>query len=177
MKLAPKSDESQALEQGFLWKKILRIGELRHLPELGNTKTALVNGTACQIKLRAVNSSGRGTESSAVTVRPRPTTVGAPTALVATGSASGSNAEALNAFTAPASDGGATISNYEYSTNGGGTWKAFSPADATTPVVITICSDATTAIVNGTTYAVKLRAVNSSGRRTASTAVTVRLRL
>jgi len=96
---------------------------------------------------------------------------------VATGSASGSNAEAPNAFTAPASDGGATISNYEYSTNGGGTWKAFSSADATTPVVITICSDATAALVNGTTYAVKLRAVNSSSRGTASTAVTVRLRL
>jgi titin len=101
-------------------------------------------------------------------VTPR-TTPGAPTSLVATAG----NASASIAFTAPTSNGGATITNYEYSTDNGTTWKAFSPVDATTPVVITIRSDAATGLVNGTIYNVKLRAVNTAGTGTASTAVSV----
>jgi hypothetical protein len=41
------------------------------------------------------------------------------------------------AGTAPASHGGATITNYEYSTDNGATWKV-SPVNGTSPVVITI---------------------------------------
>jgi len=134
--------------------------------------TALVNGTTYQVKLRAVNSVGSGAVSSAVSVTPR-TIAGAPTALVATASASGSDANASIAFTAPVSDGGATITNYEYSTDGGATWKALNPIKTTTPVVISIRSDAATALVNGTAYFVKLRAVNAAGKGTASSAVTV----
>jgi len=95
------------------------------------------------------------------------TIAGAPTALVATPG----NARVSIAFTAPASNGGATITNYEYSTNNGTTWKALNPIDATTPVVITIRSDAATALVNGSTYKVKLRAVNAAGSGTESVVV------
>jgi titin len=130
--------------------------------------TALVNGTAYNVKLRAVNPAGTGTASVAVSVTPR-TTAGAPTSLVATAG----NASASIAFTAPTSNGGATITNYEYSTDNGTTWKLFSPVDTTTPVVITIRSDAATGLVNGTTYNVKLRAVNAAGTGTVSTAVSV----
>jgi titin len=133
-----------------------------------DASSALVNGTAYNVKLRAVNSAGQGTVSAAVSVTPR-TTAGAPTSLVATPG----NARASIAFTAPASDGGAVITNYEYSTNNGVTWKAFSPVDATTPVVITIRSDASSALVNGSTYKVLLRAVNAAGSGTASTMVSV----
>jgi hypothetical protein len=94
---------------------------------------------------------------------------GAPTALVATPG----NARASIAFTAPTSTGGAAITNYEYSTNNGTTWKALSPKDFTSPVVITKRSDATTALVKGKMYKVKLRAVNSAGSGTPSAAVTV----
>jgi titin len=131
--------------------------------------TALVNGTTYQVKLRSVNARGSGAESLAVSVTPR-TVAGAPTSLVATPGIQ----QASIAFAAPASDGGATITNYEYSTDNGTTWKAFSPADATTPVVITTRSDAATALVNGTTYQVKLRAVNVAGSGTASLAVSVK---
>jgi predicted RNA-binding protein with TRAM domain len=133
--------------------------------------TALVNGTTYQVKLRAVNSAGSGTASVAVSVKPR-TTAGAPTALVATAGV----AKATITFKAPTSTGGAAITNYEYSTNNGTTWKALSPIDFTSPVVITTRSDATTALVNGTTYQVKLRAVNSAGSGTASVAVSVKPR-
>jgi hypothetical protein len=130
--------------------------------------TALVNGTTYQVKLRAVNSAGSGTASVAVSVKPR-TTAGAPTALVATAGV----AKATITFKAPTSTGGAAITNYEYSTNNGTTWKALSPIDFTSPVVITKRSDATTALVKGKMYKVKLRAVNSAGSGTPSAAVTV----
>ena len=135
--------------------------------------TGLVNGTTYNVKLRAVNEAGNGTDSDAVSTTPvAATTVpGAPTSLVATAG----NAQASIAFTAPTSDGGATITNYEYSTDNGTTWKAFSPVDATTPVVITIRSDAATGLVNGTIYNVKLRAVNTAGTGTVSTAVAVKI--
>jgi hypothetical protein len=87
--------------------------------------------------------------------------------------ATAGNASASIAFTAPTSNGGAAITNYEYSTDNGVTWKLFSPADTTTPVVITIRSDAATGLVNGTIYNVKLRAVNPAGTGTVSTAVSV----
>jgi hypothetical protein len=87
--------------------------------------------------------------------------------------ATAGNASASIAFTAPTSNGGATITNYEYSTDNGTTWKAFSPADATSPVSISVRSDTTSALVNGTTYQIKLRAVNTAGTGTASTAVSV----
>ena len=76
-------------------------------------------------------------------------------------------------WTAPASDGGATITNYEYSTDNGKTWKAFSPADTSTPLVITRRSDTTGSQVKGATYKVRIRAINSKGKGTASTSKTI----
>jgi hypothetical protein len=68
------------------------------------------------------------------------------------------------AFTAPSSDGGATISNYQYSTDNGGTFTAFSPARTTSPLSIT-------GLVNNTTYSVQIKAVNSVGAGEASASV------
>ena len=87
---------------------------------------------------------------------------GAPTGL----SATPGDGTATIAFTAPASDGGAAISNYEYSTDDGGNWTPRSPVATTSPLTIT-------GLTNGTAYSVKLRAVNSAGAGTASSAVSV----
>ncbi len=67
------------------------------------------------------------------------------------------------AFKAPSSNGGSSITNYEYSTNNGRAWKALSPAVTTTPLVIIERSDTTGKLVNGTTYKVKIRAVSAAG--------------
>lgn len=64
------------------------------------------------------------------------------------------------AFTA-GSDGGAQISDYKYSTDNGSTWT--SAGTTTSPITIT-------GLTNGTAYNVKLRAVNSVGDGTASSA-------
>jgi len=157
-------------DNGTTWKALSPVNATSPvvITIRSDAATALVNGTTYQVKLRAVNSAGAGTVSSAVSVTPR-TIAGAPTSLVATPG----NARVSIAFTAPASNGGAEITNYEYSTNNGGTWKALSPADATSPVVITIRSDAATALVNGSVYKVMLRAVNAAGSGTASAMVSV----
>lgn len=68
------------------------------------------------------------------------------------------------AFTAPASDGGAAISNYKVSTNNGTTFTAVSPATTTSPIVIS-------GLTNGTAYTVKILAVNSVGDGTPSSGV------
>lgn len=62
-------------------------------------------------------------------------------------------------FTAPTSDGGSSITNYQYSTNNG---TSFTSAGTTTsPITIT-------GLTNGTTYQVIIRAVNSVGNGTSS---------
>ena len=119
--------------------------------------TALSNGTTYTVRIRAVNAAGSGTQSASSTGTPAAaaTAPAAPTSLVVTPG----NQELSIAFTG-GSDGGAAITNYEYSFNNS-TWTAFSPADTTSPVVIT-------GLTNGTAYTVYLRAVNSVGPGTAS---------
>jgi hypothetical protein len=66
-------------------------------------------------------------------------------------------------FTAGASNG-AAITNYEYSTNNGGAWTTRSPTSTTSPIVIS-------GLTNGTSYPVRIRAVNAAGSGDSSTAV------
>ena len=83
----------------------------------------------------------------------------APTGLTATAG----NGQISIAFTAGA-DNGSTISNYKYSLDGT-TYTAFSPSDTTTPVVVT-------GLTNGTSYTIRLKAVNLIGDGAASASVT-----
>ena len=85
----------------------------------------------------------------------------APTSL----SGTAGNGSATISFTAPSSNGGASISNYKYSTDGS-TYTALNPADTTTPVTIP-------GLTNGTTYSITLKAVNSAGDSSASSSVSV----
>ena len=67
-------------------------------------------------------------------------------------------------FTAPASDGGSAITNYEYSTDNGATWVTPSPAITSSPLNIS------SGLTNCTSYQIKIRAVNAAGSGTASAA-------
>ena len=87
-------------------------------------------------------------------------TPAAPTSLVAYRG----NTSAEIAFSAGA-NGGASITNYKYQIDDG-SWTAFSPAVTTPSVTIG-------GLTNGTTYSVKLRAVNSVGDGEISSAVSV----
>lgn len=123
--------------------------------------TGLTNGTAYTFTVYATNSNGNSALSAASAAVTPAGTAAAPTALVATHG----DASASIAFTAGATGGG-TISNYKYSTDGGSSFTAFSPAQTTSPVSIT-------GLTNGTTYSVALRAVTQVGDGTASSTVSV----
>jgi gliding motility-associated-like protein len=80
------------------------------------------------------------------------TTPGAPTITSIT---RGTGTATIN-FTAPTSNGGQAITNYQYSIDGGTNWLTLSPADITTPLIISGLNDATA-------YPIRIRAVNSIG--------------
>jgi hypothetical protein len=114
-----------------------------------------------------VNDGTVDSTASTVSITVNPETASAanaPTALVATPG----DGKITVAFTAPSNDGGATITNYEYSTDGGTSYTAFSPTMTSSPVAIT-------GLINGTSYSIKLRAVNSAGNGAESAAVSVLL--
>ena len=123
------------------------------------TISGLDNGDTYSLKLRAVSNLGTGTASGTVSVTPR-TTPAAPTAL----SAAPVDGGAEVSFT-PGSDGGNTISNYAYRVDDGA-WTAFSPAQTTSPLTIS-------GLTNGTTYSIKIRAVNNAGQGAESASVSV----
>ena len=130
------------------------------------TISGLTGATTYHIKLKAVADFGDSVDSLAVSVTTL-TPPDAPTSLSAT-ALSGTSVSI--AFTAGAT-GGSAFTNMEYalSTNSGATYSAytaFSPADYTTPVVISGLTD-------GTQYTIKLRHVTTAGVGPDSSAVTI----
>lgn len=119
--------------------------------------TGLTNGTSYPVTLKAVNSAGAGTASSSVNATPR-TTPSAPSITAITPG----NGQLSVAFTAGA-DGGAAITNYKYSIDNGSNYTSVSPAQTTSPIVIT-------GLTNGTSYSIRILAVNAAGDGAASTA-------
>jgi large repetitive protein len=121
--------------------------------------TGLVNGTDYNVRVRAINAVGSGDPSTTLVTRPH-TTPDAPLL----NSQTPGNQQLTVTFTAP-NDGGAPITSYEYSTDRGLTWtlRGDGGGTSTTLVIPTISSDGFTALSNGTTYDVQIRAVNSVG--------------
>jgi titin len=103
------------------------------------------------IKIRAVSTIGNGAASATVSGTPSRVAT-APTILTVTPG----DKQLVVAFT-PGSDFGVSISNYEFSLDGGINWRALSPADGTSPITIS-------GLTNGVTYsALRLRAINNIG--------------
>ncbi len=121
--------------------------------------SGLTNGQSYSIKLLAVNVNGDGTPSNTVTVTPH-TVPDAPTNLVASYNGSGS----VSISFTPGSNGGMTISNYQYSIDCGVSFTPLSPIDGISPVTIS-------GLTNGQTYCIELKAVNSAGAGIASSSV------
>lgn len=120
--------------------------------------TGLTNGTSYPVTLKAVNSAGAGTASSSVSATPR-TTPSVPSVTTITPG----NGQLSVAFTAGA-DGGAAITNYKYSIDNGSNYIAVSPAQTTSPILIT-------GLTNGTSYSIRILAINAAGDGAASAAV------
>jgi hypothetical protein len=124
----------------------------------------LTNGTTYACTARAFNALGNSAASAATNVTPSAagnvSVPGAPTI----GAATAGNASASIAFTAPSSNGGATISSYTVTCTAGSTSKT--GTGSASPISVT-------ALTNGTAYSCSVKASNSAGSSAASSAVSV----
>ncbi|MCL7405020.1 fibronectin type III domain-containing protein [Paradonghicola geojensis] len=147
------SNYEYSLDNGVNWTALNPVDTSSPI-----TIAGLTNGTNYSIKIRAVNSAGGGTASSSVTATPVGVST-APTSLVATAG----DGQVSVAFTAPSDNGGSAITDYEYQLDDG-PW--VSASTTSSPIVIT-------GLNNGTSYSIKLRAVNAGGNGAASLSVQV----
>ena len=113
------------------------------------TVSGLTNGTAYKVKVRAVNAQGSGAPSSAVTLVPATIPGKGGIASYEYG-----ESQFTVVVTPPDSDGGASITGYNISTDNGATWEASKGS------AISITVDG---VENGETYPVVVRALNRQG--------------
>jgi outer membrane protein OmpA-like peptidoglycan-associated protein len=128
------------------------------------TASALVNALPTGVTKTALLARLAVVQAAVTAANTPPTPVntvaGAPTAV----SATAGDASASVSWTAPASNGGAAITNYqiEYSSDSGATWTIF------VRTVSTATSATVTGLVNGLGYTFRVKAVNSVGSSAAS---------
>jgi hypothetical protein len=129
----------------------------------------LTNGTSYTFTVTATNANGTSLASAASNSTVAATVPVAPTIGTLSPTqqiAYGSNPTMSLTFTANG-NGGATITSYKYSTNGGATYATAS--GTTSPLSLATQSNGS-AFVAGTSYSVLLKAVNSIGDSSASSA-------
>jgi hypothetical protein len=127
--------------------------------------TLLTNGVTYNVIIQAKTANGLSSLSNMVQGTPSVPPPSTPTSL----SSVGGNEEAYILFTQIG-----TITNYEYSTDNGATFRAFNPPQIYSPVnITTLSSDGVTPLTNGTTYTVKLKAVNMGVSSSESLSVSV----
>jgi len=132
--------------------------------------TPLTNGTPYSIEMRAVNLVGAGPASTAQPATPY-TVPGAPAITTPASGMVAANQSLALSFNPPASNGGSTITSYQYSTDAGTTWQPANggqPLTSTAMTITVLSTDGITPLTNGTTYDVEIRAVNAAGPGLAS---------
>lgn len=124
--------------------------------------TGLTNEQSYDIQLKAVNDFGVSDASNTLTATPTPPT--APSAPTIDSITAGNYQ--LTIYFTQGSDGNSPITNYQYSINNGSSFQAFSPAQTSSPVLIT-------GLDKGTTYNIQLKAVNAIGASDASATIQI----
>ena len=127
------------------------------------TISGLVAGESYTIYLEAIGATnGVGFASASVTGIP----VGVTAPAAASGLSATASTNSISLAFAPGSNNGGTITNYQYSLDGGATFILFSPAQTSSPLTIS-------GLGTGTSYSIVVKAVNSIGAGTATSAISV----
>jgi titin len=142
-----------SIDGGLSWTAFSTTG-------LSQTLSALINGNAYAVKVRALNAAGPGAASTTATATP--TGIASAPTITAI---SGGNGSAVVSFSTPVDNGGSAITNYEFSTDNGATFTALATSSALSPLTIT-------GLTNGASYQVKIRAITSAGAGADSNALT-----
>ena len=130
-----------------------------------NGTTLLTNGVTYNVIIQAKTANDLSPLSNMFQGTPFVPPPDTPTAL----SSVGGNTQAYILFTQTG-----TVTNYEYSTDNGVTFRPFEPEQNYSPVNITaLSSDGTTPLTNEREYTVKLKAVNDGALSSESVSVTV----
>ena len=126
-----------------------------------NTVTGLTDGGTYAFQVRALNGGAPGDPSDEVTVSLSGTVDTGGLSAPRNFAAAPGNGQVTLSWTAPASDGGAAISGYEYQQRAGtGAYGQWTPIPGGGP---TTRSYIVTGLTNGTRYFFRVRAVNSDG--------------
>ncbi len=120
-------------------------------PGTSATVNGLTNGTSYTFTVTSTNGAGSATSQPSNPVTPA-TTPGVPTSVTATAS----NASAVVSWTAPANDGGASISSYTVTSSPGGVTDTISGTPPVTNATVT-------GLTNGVSYTFTVAATNSVG--------------
>ena len=115
----------------------------------------LTNGQSYSFRVRAANSAGESAPSPSASATPMATVPDAPTGL----SATPGNEQVTLRWRAPASNGGAPITRYEYEQDFSGTWTSTGGTGTSYTV---------RDLTNGQLYRFRVRAVNGIGESTAT---------
>ena len=146
------------------YKTLNTIGTSAIIDSLSvSTFTPLVNGSSYTIRIVAVNRIGPSQPSppvSGVPEWPGPTNI-TTTPL---------NKRLALSWTVPASDGGATITDYRYTTDNGTTYKSLNTA-LTSAIIDSLSVSTFTPLVNGSSYTIRIVAVNTTGQSDPSSPV------
>jgi hypothetical protein len=127
--------------------------------------SALV-GTYIRVLTTALNSEGSATSTSSPTTAVSAVAPGAPTL----GTVVNGNLQITIPFTPPVSNGGSTITKYQYSLDGTTWLERTDSATVTSPIVIKFTdAGGTSPIVAGTAYTIQVRGVNAVSGGTAAT--------
>lgn len=123
------------------------------------TITSLTNATTYSFRVAAETEWGIGEYSAPISATPF-TLPGAPTSVVGTSA----NASVALSWSAPSSNGGATVTDYLIEYASGGAYSIFADGSNSNT------SATVTGLTNGTAYTFRVSAINAAGTGTASTA-------
>ena len=151
---SPVTRYEYSLDNGATWAP-------RSSTSTSFTVSGLTNGVTYQVRVRAVNARGTGPASVAVAGTPRTTPAAPIVVAVAPG-----NRSLTVTWQPPASNGGAPITGYQVSTNGGSSWSS----------VGAVTSATVSGLTNGRSYRVRVRAINAAGAGSSSGSITAAAR-